>query len=77
MSSFNIKIKNPKGKEKIISVKSTDSIGNAKSYAGYVGYIWKFNGEVLKDEKTIEYYGIEEDDVIILNSPQPGGSNTL
>lgn len=76
MSSFGIKIKNPKGKEKTIYVKSNDSIGNAKSNAGYVGYIWKFNGEVLKDEKTIEYYGIEEEDVIILNSPQPGG-NTL
>jgi hypothetical protein len=73
--NFNIKIKNPRGKEKILNVNSNDQISAAKSKAGYTGYIFKFNGEVLKDDKTIEYYGIEEDDVIILNTPQIGGMN--
>ena len=73
MNSFNIKIKNPRGKEKILRVNSNDTINTVKVNAGYNGYIFKFNGEVLKDDKTIEYYGIEEDDVIILNTPQIGG----
>ena len=73
MNSFNIKIKNPKGREKILKVNSNDTISTAKANAGYAGYIFKFNGEVLKDDKTIEYYGIEEDDVIILHTPQIGG----
>ncbi len=73
MNSFNIKLKNPKGKEKILKVNSNDKISDTKANAGYTGYIFKFNGEVLKDDKTIEYYGIEEDDVIILNTPQVGG----
>lgn len=73
MSTFNVKIKNPKGKEKTLRVNSTDSISSAKLNAGLSGHIWKFNGETLKDDKTIEYYGLEEDDVIISNVPAPGG----
>jgi hypothetical protein len=68
-----IKIKNPTGKEKSLIVNSSDLISKAKINAGLQGYIWKFNGEVLKDEKTIDYYGIEDDDTIISNIPVPGG----
>ena len=75
MPNYNIKIKNPQGREKRVLVSSNDTIIKAKQTHGYSGQIWKFNGEVLKDEKTIEYYGIEEDDVIISNIPAPGGNN--
>ena len=75
MANFNIKVKTPKGKEKIVNVSSTDTIGSAKSKSGFSGYIWKFDGEILKDDKTMEYYGLEEDDTIINNTPQPGGIN--
>jgi hypothetical protein len=68
-----IKIKNPTGKEKSLIVNSSDLISKAKINAGLQGYIWKFNGEVLKDEKTIDYYRIEDDDTIISNIPVPGG----
>ena len=37
-----------------------------------------FNGETLSDDKTdktLEYYGIEEDDVLILNSLRLGGGD--
>jgi len=73
MSSFNIKIKDAKGKVKLVRVNSDNLIGSVKANSSCNGYIWKFNGEVLKDDKTIEYYGIEEDDTIISNIPQPGG----
>ena len=74
MSSFNIKIKDAKGKVKLVRVNSDNLIGSVKANSSCNGYIWKFNGEVLKDDKTIEYYGIEEDDTIISNIPQPGGN---
>jgi hypothetical protein len=73
MNSFNIKIKDAKGKVKLVRVNSDNLIGSVKANSSCNGYIWKFNGEVLKDDKTIEYYGIEEDDTIISNIPQPGG----
>lgn len=73
MNNIKLKIKNPTGKEKILYVNSTDLISRAKINAGLPGYIWKFNGEVLKDDKTIEYYGLETDDVIVSNVPVPGG----
>lgn len=73
MNGIKLKIKNPTGREKILYVNSSDSISRAKINAGLQGFIWKFNGEVLKDDKTIEYYGLETDDVIISNVPVPGG----
>ena len=73
MNSFNIKIKDAKGKVKLVRVNSDNLIGSVKANSSCNGYIWKFNGEVLKDDKTIEYYGIEEDDTIISNIPQIGG----
>ena len=68
-----IKVKNPSGKEKTLVVSPSDLISKAKINAGLQGFIWKFNGEVLKDEKTIDYYGIEDDDTIVSNVPVPGG----
>jgi len=73
MNPFNIKIKDAKGKVKLVRVNSDNLIGSVKANSSCNGYIWKFNGEVLKDDKTIEYYGIEEDDTIISNIPQIGG----
>ena len=75
MSTFFVKIQNPNGKGKSLKVNTSDKISTAKINAGQVGYVWKFNGEVIKDDKTIEYYGIEEDDCIISNTPAPGGED--
>ena len=74
--SFNIKISNGKGKIQNLSVKKTDTISIAKTAAGYTpntNYKWKFDGQVLKDEKTIESYDIEEDDIILVSNNQIGG----
>ena len=74
--SFNIKISNGKGKIQNLSVKKTDTISIAKTAAGYTptaNYKWKCDGQVLKDEKTIESYDIEEDDIILVSNNQIGG----
>jgi hypothetical protein len=74
--SFNIKISNGKGNIQNLSVKKTDTISNAKIAAGYTpttNYKWKSDGQVLKDEKTIDFYNIEEDDLIVVSRNQIGG----
>ena len=68
-----INIKDLKGKSVQLEVHSSDRIGYAKRlYANLVHLsnnycMWKFDGVVLNDDKTFEYYGIEEGDNIISN----------
>lgn len=74
--SFNIKISDGKGHIRNLKVNNSDTIESAKTAAGYTptnSWKWKFDGRVLKDDKTIGYYNIEEDDVIIVSTNQPGG----
>ena len=76
--SFNIKISNGKGNVTNLKVTKNDTISTAKSAAGYTptkNWKWKSNGSVLNDEKTIGFYEIEEDDVIIVSRNQPGGKS--
>ena len=66
-----IYIKDLKGREVTLEVHSSDTIGYAKRlYANLVHlsndyYQWKFDGLILNDNKTFEYYEIEKDDIII------------
>lgn len=74
--SFNIKISNGKGNIQNLGVKKTDTISAAKIASGYNppnNFKWKSDGEILKDDKTFEFYGIEEDDMIIVSKNQIGG----
>ena len=74
--SFNIKISNGKGNVQNIKVSNSDTIGQVKSAAHYTPIeSWKFktNGEILSNDKTIEYYGIEPDDCIVASKNQIGG----
>ena len=76
--SFNIKISNGKGNITNLKVTKNDTISQAKSAAGYTptnAWKWKSNGCILKDENTIGFYEIEEDDVIIVSRTQPGGKS--
>jgi hypothetical protein len=76
--SFNIKISNEKGNVTNLKVTKNDTISQAKSAAGYTppkSWKWKSNGCILKDENTIGFYEIEEDDVIIVSRTQPGGKS--
>lgn len=69
-----IRVQNSTGRQKILNVNNNDKISKAKIDAGLTGFIWKFNAEVLQDDKTFEDYGIEDDDVILYCAPSPGGS---
>ena len=74
--SFNIKISNGKGNVQNLTVKKTDTISAAKIASGYnppKNFKWKSDGQVLNDDKTFDFYGIEEDDVIIVSKNQIGG----
>jgi len=60
-------------KEKSIIINETDTILEVKRIIEERGILLKFNGEILENDKTIGYYGIEDDDTLIANNPVPGG----
>ena len=76
MADIKIKFKDTKGKERTIGVKFTDLISSAKEKVGDKGFVWKYNGEILKDDKTIEYYGFENEDVIVKGERVIGGKKS-
>ena len=74
--SFNIKISDGKGQIRNLKVNNSDTIGSAKTAAGYTptnSWKWKIDGGVLSDDKTIGDYNLEEDDVIVVSKNQLGG----
>lgn len=73
---INIQVKSMRGEDTLLSVHKTDKIIDAKIKSGQGDKIqWKFNGEVLKNDKTFESYQIEDDDVIISNYRSKGGNS--
>ena len=77
--SFSIYIKNLQGKSVMINVKDNDKIMDGKrKYREKIGSQnpdpqWKYGSQVLKNEKTFGYYGIEEGDNITSNDRSEGG----
>ena len=74
--SFNIKISDGKGQIRNLKVKNSDTIRSAKTAAEYTptnSWKWKIDGGVMSDDKTIGYYNLEEDDVIVVSKNQLGG----
>lgn len=72
--SFNIKLKDQKFRETPLLVNPNDKIGDLKSKVGaHKDDVWKFDGDTLKNDKTLDFYGIEKDDVINTNPKHPGG----
>ena len=71
--TIKIRIVDGSGKEKKISVKKSDSIRTAKEKADCKNYRWRIDGDILKDDKTIGFYEIENDDVISKGEYVEGG----
>ncbi len=69
MPRITIIIMNLKGDKKSIVVDISDTISRGKSLYGNESYRWKFEGELLKDEKTFSDYDIEDGDYIISCKP--------
>ena len=61
------------GRKNEIKIDTNDKIKDLKIKSGYPNSQLKFNGQVLMEYKTIEYYGIEDDDTIVLNDRTQGG----
>ena len=71
---INIKIKNERHQETKIFVNNNDKIGDLKARLGFDPRDrWRFEGEVLKNENTIGYYGFDEGDTITTSKYVPGG----
>ena len=67
---YTIIIQNLEGDKKSIVVDISDTISIGKSLYGNESYIWKYDGQLLKDEKTFSYYGFEDGDYIYSHKPR-------
>lgn len=81
-SNITIYIKNLEDKKIPLEINLTDTIKRGKDkYKTKTTYSnnlqWKFNAKVLNDTKTFDFYGIEDDDIIISNDRNEGGINLL
>jgi hypothetical protein len=72
---MNIKITDTKGNPKLITVNPSDLIIDKKRELGEQNAIWKFEGEVLKNDRTFQSYDIQNGDNIVTNSFHQGGIN--
>ena len=72
MVIITIYIKDLRGRSTKIKIDTKDTIRDLKKKYGHP-YILKFDGEVLKDNKTLEYYEIKDGDKIISNIHHQGG----
>lgn len=76
--TINIKIRQITGKAIIIRIDVNESIKNLKKIIeknfgiSQGQQILKFNGEILKDNNTLDYYSIESDDTIVLSTRSSG-----
>ena len=63
------------GKQYPLIVKPSDKIITGKKLSNQENAVWKYNAEVLSNEKTFDDYGIEDEDAIITNTKVIGGIN--
>ncbi len=81
MTKISIYIYDIQGKSIRIEVDLNETISDGKrkykitSNSSDSNFIWKFNGEILKNDKTFEYYDIEDDDRILSVIPNMGGGH--
>ena len=74
-----IYIKNLSGKSTVIYVNGSDTIAQGKlkyqqaSNTNNSDPQWKIDGQVLNNNKTFDYYSIDEDDNITSNDRSQGG----
>ena len=67
MSYITITISDMAGRKTKLCVNVTDTISRGKELYGKGDPQWKFDGEVLKNDKKFSDYGIENEDMITSN----------
>ena len=60
-----------------LKVNTSDKILKGKKLANQENANWKYNGDVLKNDKTFDDYDIENEDTIISNYKVHGGINII
>lgn len=79
--SITVSIKDLEGHILSIRVSGSDTIENGKrkyctsKNRSFNDYQWKFNAKVLKNDKTFDFYEIEDGDMIGSNDKSEGGNN--
>ena len=79
MTKISIYIKNLQGRSTKIEVDLNETIADGKrkykiaSNSSNSDPQWKFGSQVLKNDKTFDFYGIEDDDNITSNDRSEGG----
>lgn len=73
--NININIIDPRGEVRAEPIILTQTIGSKKKELNMPNAFWKYEGEVLKDELTFDYYGIENNDMIGTSTFHRGGIN--
>lgn len=73
--SITVNLSCSNGKQYPLTVKLTDQIKTGKKLANQENAVWKYNGQVLSNEKTFEFYDIEDEDAIVTNTKVIGGNN--
>ena len=68
-----IYINDPKNNKIVVRVYLNDTIYEVKKRYGNENIILKFDAMVLKDDKTIEDYGIEDEDILVATERVLGG----
>ena len=69
-------IQDPSGKKYTLDISNNNTILEMKKqYAkdNYYSILFKYDGEILRDNETLNYYGIEEGDIIIASETSRGG----
>jgi len=74
MSTIQITVKDMKGNEKMLSIKDSDTIAQGKSKLNHEpGRVWKYEGNILDNNKTFKDYEIENGETIIATNKVIGG----
>jgi len=75
MSYITITISNMAGRKSNLFVNVTDTISRGKELYREGDPQWKFNGEVLRNDKKFSDYGVENEDIITSNDRSRGGNH--
>lgn len=75
MSYITITISNMAGRKSNLFVNVTDTISRGKELYRAGDPQWKFNGEVLRNDKKFSDYGVENEDIITSNDRSRGGNH--
>lgn len=71
---MHITVKDMKGTEKMLTIIKSNTIAQGKTKLGHeLGRVWKYEGNILDNNKKFEDYEIDEGETIIATNKVIGG----